>query len=219
MVIRFGLALCAVLFAVTAQAKVLGNIGATYDIAEKDALVEIEARAKGIDWSEVLKRKSIEEYDGPEERVHLPRADRGRTYSVDMTYSLTMDVPDGRGGILYPQGYTFNPLDYVVLSRTLVVINGNDPDQVRWYAASAYRGRLDVMLLLTEGSYRKLGRKLDAPPYYADTRVIGRLQLAAVPSVIRQEGKMLLVEEIDVQQGASRNESRPAGHDGQRMKE
>jgi conjugal transfer pilus assembly protein TraW len=190
------LALLAVLAATCAHAKSLGSVGATYEIAEKDALTEIEERAKGIDWGKVMQRKAVEDYDGPQDRITLPRAGRDRTFTVNMTYTLQMDIPDGKGGILYPKGYTFNPLDYVVFAKTLVVINGNDPEQVRWFTASEYKGRLDVMLLLTEGSYRKLGKKLDMPLFYADSMFIGRLRLEAVPSVVKQEGKNMVVREV-----------------------
>ena len=59
-------AMMAVLVASATNAKELGTVGATYAIAEKDALVEIEQKAQSIDWSKVIKRKSIEEYDGQE---------------------------------------------------------------------------------------------------------------------------------------------------------
>lgn len=187
------------LVAYAAHARVLGSVGATYAIAEKDALVEIEQKAKGIDWSKAVSRKSIEEYDGPSDRTSLPRATRDRSFPVDMTYTLVTDIPDGKGGVLYPKGYTFNPLDYVTFARTIVVINGNDPEQVKWFAASNYRKRIDVMCLLTEGPYRSLGKKLDVPLFYADSMLIERLQLTAVPSVVRQEGKIMVVHEYAVQ--------------------
>jgi conjugal transfer pilus assembly protein TraW len=203
--LRLGLALLAVLVAVSAHAKNLGSVGTTYAIAEKDALTEIEERAKRVDWGKVLQRKPVEEYDGPQDRVRLPRAGRNRTFAVDMTYTLPMDIPDGKGGILYPQGYSFNPLDYVAFTKTLVVINGSDPEQVKWFAASEYRSRIDVMLLLTEGNYGRLGKRLDVPLFYADSRIVERLQLAAVPSVVKQEGKEMVVREMAVPRGAPGN--------------
>lgn len=203
--LRFCLVLLAVLAAVSALAKDLGSVGTTYAIAEKDALAEIEERAKGVDWGKVLQRKPIEEYDGPEDRVRLPRSGRDRTFAVDLTYTLQMDIPDGKGGILYPQGYTFNPLDYVAFTKTLIVINGNDPEQVKWFAASEYRSRIDVMLLLTEGNYGRLGKKLNVPLFYADSRIVERLQLSAVPSVVKQEGKEMVVREIAVPRVAPSN--------------
>lgn len=186
------------LVATSADARNLGTVGATYQIAERDALTEIEQRAKSIDWSKVVKRKTIEEYDGPPDRVHLPRAARDRRFPVDMTWTLAADIPDGKGGVLYPQGYTFNPLDYISFTKTLVVIDGNDPAQVKWFATSEYKGRIDVMLLLTEGPYRTMGKKLDVPLFYADSSIIGRLRLSAVPSVVRQEGKVMVVNEFAV---------------------
>jgi conjugal transfer pilus assembly protein TraW len=198
-------AMMAVLVASAANAKELGTVGATYAIAEKDALVEIEQKAKSIDWSKVIKRKPIEEYSGPEAGVRLPSADRDRSFPVDMTYTLQIDVPDGKGGVLYPKGYTFNPLDYISFTRTLVVINGNDQEQVKWFAASEYRGRVDVMLLLTEGHYGRLGKKLAVPLFYADSQIVERLHLAAVPSVVKQEGTEMVVREIAVPRGAPGN--------------
>ena len=198
-------AMMAVLVASAANARELGTVGATYSIAEKDALVEIEQKAKSIDWSKVIKRKPIEEYNGPEDRVSLPRAARDRSFPVDMTYTLQIDVPDGKGGVLYPKGYTFNPLDYINFTKILVVINGSDSEQVKWFAASEYRGRVDVMLLLTEGHYGRLGKKLDVPMFYADSQIVERLHLAAVPSVVKQEGKEMVVREIAVPRGAPDN--------------
>lgn len=186
------------LVATSVAARNLGTVGATYRIAERDALAEIEQRAKSIDWSKVVKRKTIESYDGPPDRVHLPRAARDRRFPVDMTWTLAADIPDGKGGVLYPQGYTFNPLDYISFTKTMVVIDGNDPAQVKWFATSEYKGRIDVMLLLTEGPYRTLGKKLDVPLFYADSAIIERLQLSAVPSVVRQEGKVMVVNEFAV---------------------
>jgi len=191
-------AMIAVLVASAANAKELGTVGATYAIAEKDALVEIEQKAKSIDWSKVIKRKPIEEYNGPEDRMSLPRAVRDRSFPVDMTYTLQIDIPDGKGGVLYPKGYTFNPLDYVSFTKTLVVINGNDPEQVKWFARSEYGKRIDVMCLLTEGHYRSLGEKLDVPLFYADSTIIGRLRLSALPSVVRQDGRSMVVTEVAV---------------------
>lgn len=186
------------LVATSADARNLGTVGATYQIAEPDALTEIEQRAKSIDWSKVVKRKTIEGYDGPPDRMHLPRATRDRRFPVDMTWTLATDIPDGKGGVLYPQGYTFNPLDYISFTKILVVIDGNDPAQVKWFTTSDYKGRIDVMLLLTEGPYRTLEKKLDVPLFYADSAIIERLRLSAVPSVVRQEGREMVVSEVAV---------------------
>ena len=190
--------LVVMLWTAAVLAKNLGEVGRTWPIAEKDALTDIEAKARQVEWNKVLERKKVENYQGLPDKGSLPRAKRDRTVPVDLTYTTSIDVSDGKGGILYPQGYTFNPLDYVTYPKTLVVINGNDPEQVQWLAASEYATRLDVMLLLTEGSYQSLAKRVSRPVFYADRKIIDRLHLQAVPSVVRQKERLMEVSEIAV---------------------
>ncbi len=203
MIRHTGVALIALFLGVSSvQAKVLGTFGMTYRISERDALTEIEERAGQVDWHKVLDKRKVENYQGPPDRVRLPRAKRNRSFQVDMTYTTEIDVPDGKGGILYPKGYTFNPLDYVTYPKTLVVIDGTDLGQVKWFAASEYDKRLDVTLLLTEGSFGTVSKRISRPLFYADQKMIERLKLKAVPSVIRQKGRVMEVTEVKL----------PAGH-------
>ena len=44
---------------VSVEAKVLGTYGATYPIAERDALEEIQERARQVDWQKVLDRRKL----------------------------------------------------------------------------------------------------------------------------------------------------------------
>lgn len=192
-----GVALISLLLGVSSvQAKELGTFGMTYRIAERDALAEIEERAKQVDWHKVLDKRKVENFQGPPDRVRLPRAKRNRSFPVDMTYTTEIDVPDGKGGVLYPKGYTFNPLDYVTYPKTLVVIDGTDPEQVKWFAASEYDKRLDVTLLLSEGSFGAVSKRISRPLFYADRKIVERLKLKAVPSVVRQNGRMMEVNEV-----------------------
>lgn len=203
MIRHTGVTLIALFLGVSSvQAKVLGTFGMTYRISERDALSEIEERARQVDWHKVLDKRKVENYQGPPDRVRLPRAKRNRSFQVDMTYTTEIDVPDGKGGILYPKGYTFNPLDYVIYPKTLVVIDGTDLGQVKWFAASEYDKRLDVTLLLTEGSFGTVSKRISRPLFYADQKMIERLKLKAVPSVIRQKGRVMDVTEVKL----------PAGH-------
>lgn len=188
------LSLAVVLSGVPAFAKDVGVVGKTYGIAERDALSEIESRAAQVNWKKQLAKIKPEKYR-PENTISLPRAAKNATRMVDMTYTLDMDVPDGKGGILYPRGYTFNPLDYLEFKKTLVVINARDKDQVAWFKKSQYAKRIDVMLLVTEGSWLRLAESLNRPVFYADTRISQKFKLRFVPAVIRQSGRMMEVDE------------------------
>ena len=178
---------------------VVGQAGATYPIAEKDALKEIKQRVKEVDWAkerEALKR-SVLDYR-PTDLPSLPRARRDRAFMVDPLYTLKRYIPDGKGGILYPKGYTFNPLDYLSLPDVLVFIDGDDKAQVEWFQKSAWSKYGNVQVMLTGGSYRETEKELERPVFYAPAQMIKRFRIAAVPSVLYQRGKLLEVKEFDI---------------------
>lgn len=204
--IRFYLIIVMLLLPIgMSQAKDLGIVGKVYPVKERDALDELESRAARVDWKKHLSKIKPEKYR-PDNAVSLPRASKTSARLVDMTYVLDMDVPDGKGGIIYPKGYSFNPLDYVPFRKIIVVINANDKDQIAWFKASDYARRYDVMLLITEGPYLDTGKSLGRPVFYADTRITSKFQLRVVPSVIRQSGRMMEVVECYVSK--STNNSR-----------
>ena len=189
-------------FVTTVQAKHLGTFGATYPIAEKDALQEIREKAKSIDWDKAFNRnmweKKLKAYR-PSELKPLPRAEREKVFTVDLTYTLEFDIPDGKGGVLYPKGYTFNPLDYVSFPNTLVFIDGSDPIQVDWLESSDYSTDANIMILITGGSYYDLFARLKRPVFYADARIVERFSLSAVPAVVHQKENLFEVREIAIQ--------------------
>lgn len=179
----------------------LGVVGATYAIAEPDALGEIEARAKEVNWGERFNEKKMKQAVAsyrPSGLKHFPRAATTRTRVVEMTYTLSADIPDGRGGVLYPRGYTFNPLEYLSLPNTLVMIDAEDAEQVAWFRASEYANDPKVFLLLTGGSYRPVLETLKRPVYYADANLIERLKVRFTPAVAIQKGRMMEVQEIAI---------------------
>ena len=197
--------------AVEAAIHDLGTFGATYSIAEKDALAEIRERASQIDWTKYFNRKrmaeAVKNYR-PDNIARLPRATENRTFTVDMTYTLEFDIPDGKGGILYPKGYTFNPLSYVQLPNILVVIDASDDRQVKWLSSSEYITDYRTMLLITGGSAWDTAHRLERPVFYATRQIVDRLQLKAVPSVIRQlSDKYMQVQEVEIERTNSSDNS------------
>ena len=179
----------------------LGTFGRTYVISEKNAIEEIKDRAAAVDWTQVFSPEKmgniIKKYKP--DVLPLPPALESNKRLVDISYRLDMDIPDGKGGILYPAGYTFNPLEYMRYTKTIIVINGNDPMQVDWFCSSDHAESFNTMILLSDGSYYELAKKFKRPVYYATPQIIKRLRLRAVPSVIRQSGKYLEIEEIAMQ--------------------
>ena len=187
----------------TTNAHDLGVVGKVYPIKERDAVEEMESRAAKLDWKKEVAKVKPENYR-PENSLALPRATKDRSFLVDMTYTLPDDIPDGKGGILYPKGYTFNPLDYIPFRSIIVVINGDDKEQVDWFKKSPYAKRPDVSLAITEGSFVKARDTLGRKVFYSDKKIVDRFKLVAVPSVVRRENRMIIVEEYDVRPAKNR---------------
>ena len=182
-----------------AAARDLGVVGNTYPVAEPDALQEIREKAKSMDLKRSRAKLEIKAKDfRPENLPVLKTATANRSFTVDLTWSLGFDITDGKGRIVYPKGYTFNPLDYVRYARTIVVINGGDKRQVGWFENSGYSRDINTLLLITDGSYYRLGQKLRRQVFYANSAIVERFGLKAAPSVIQQKGSMLEVKEIAV---------------------
>ena len=175
----------------------LGVVGKVYSITERSALDEIKERAAAVDWKKHLAQIKPDKYR-PVNKVVLPRATKPSVRLVDMTYTLEMDIPDGKGGILYPRGYCFNPLDYVSYPRTIVLINAEDKAQTKWFRASKYSGRTDVVLLITDGPFVDVSKEMMRPVYFADNRIKEKFELKALPSVVRQSGRAMEVTEYVV---------------------
>ncbi|OPY77501.1 MAG: hypothetical protein A4E65_02728 [Syntrophorhabdus sp. PtaU1.Bin153] len=188
-------------FSATSMAKGLGVFGAVYDVAEKDALKEIEEKAKEVDVNRIINRgelaRKVKNYTpGDLKDVNLPPARKDRTFLVDMTYTLDRDIADEKGKVIYPKGYTFNPLDYVTYPGVIVILDGKSPEQVAWFKESAYSKDLKTKLLVTGGSYTELSKTLRRPVFYASRAIVGVFQIQAVPSVVRQRGVVVEVKEI-----------------------
>ena len=200
----FAIAFLCLFMASTVVGKDLGTFGTVYDIVEKDALKELEEKAKSVDFSKAVDRNTLVRRarnftpeDVKEMRTIGP-ARKDRTFLVDMTYTLERDIKDDRGNIVYPAGYAFNPLTYVSYPRILVILNGKRSEQVRWLEESPYVKDVQVTLLLTDGSYSELSRTLKRPVFYASIKLIQAFRIQAVPSVVRQSGVYMEVTEVRI---------------------
>lgn len=176
--------------------KDLGVVGTTYPVVEADLLMELQERSKKSEQIilEIVKKRP--EYQ-PADLCYLPRARTNRCFQVDPTYTLQRDMFAADGKLLYPAGYTFNPLDYVSLPG-LVVIDGNNPVQVEWFKSSPYFPNYQAKLLLSGGHAATVQKELQRPVYYLTDSMAKRLQLTAVPSVIIHKGATLQIREVKI---------------------
>jgi conjugal transfer pilus assembly protein TraW len=195
----FALLVCALATAAAhAQTSVIGR---TWPIAEPDALEEIEARTAKLP-------PNMADRFGPRERwsamkaAPLAVAAANKVRSVVPFYTLDFDVklPDGR--LLYPKGYTFNPLTYVSLPQRLVVVR---PEDLGWALKTAAPSD---WILLAAGARASadpvaLGQKVGRPLFLLEERVKARLGLEVAPVIVAQVGQRLELTEVKLARNGS----------------
>jgi len=194
-----GLLLGALVVASTARAETAtigreSTIGRTWPIAEPDAMAEIEARAARQPANMAARfgpRSGWSALKG----ATLGVASENRVRTVVPFYTLDQDIrlPDGK--LLYPKGFTFNPLSYVSLPQRLIIVH---PRDLGWALKTA---TLTDWILLTGGGDPKddalsLGEKSGRALFILEERVKERLGLTVAPVIVRQAGQRLELTEI-----------------------
>lgn len=169
-------------------------VGRTWPIAEPDALAEIEGKAAALP-------RDLAPKFGP--RAGWPAMKSASLASVVMPrvrtvvpfYTLDMDVtlPDGR--VLFPKGFTFNPLTYVSLPQRLVVVHARE---LSWALKTA--APTDWILLAGGAGPAAdpiaMGEKIGRPLFILEERVKSRLGLTVAPVIVRQVGHKLELTEV-----------------------
>ena len=171
----------------------LEPVGKTYPIVEQDIREEFKQKVTGIDIEALLNTHNRYQ---PANLHTLPRAASDRVFTVDLTHTLEHDIKDSQGNLLYPQGFSFNPLKYAGLSGGMVVIDGSDPKQVEWFQGSPYFQNHRAILLLSGGYAAEVKQELKRPVYYLTHDIAARLQLKAAPSVVVEQDNKLTVREV-----------------------
>ena len=106
---------------------------ALYNIAEPDVLDEINSKKDKVvedakQFSQVLPQKMMDI-----KASDLQPAPKTYAYYVDMTYVLPEDIVDENGKIIYPKGFTFNPIAYTnVKPPDLIIFNPCDKKETEF---------------------------------------------------------------------------------------
>ena len=173
----------------------LEPVGPTSAVIDTDLGEALRQRAVRVDVEQL--RHAQARYQ-PANLHALPRATKDSSITVNLSHTLEEDVQDANGQVLYPRGFTFNPLRYVSLSGALVVIDGSDPEQVAWFKDSPYGSNRRAVLLLSGGLAAPLRDELRRPVAYLTEDIARRLQLRAAPSVVMEHDQHLTVREVRI---------------------
>jgi len=172
------------------------TIGRTWPIAEPDALAEIEAKVAKLP-SDLRSKLGPRSRWSAMKAASLGPASQDRVRNVIPFYALDTDValPDGR--VLYPKGFTFNPLAYVSLPQRLVIVHASE---LGWALKAAAP---TDWILLAAGSGTgpdpiALGEKVGRPLFLLEEQVKDRLGLTVAPVIVRQVGQRLELTEVQL---------------------
>jgi conjugal transfer pilus assembly protein TraW len=191
--------------AVSSQAIELGRIGPTYPIGEESALDMVMKKLRQKERSGELRRLQEEGIRRsmasirnmpPVAGIATVRARAQRLIDPTVSYARPVTTDDGR--VVIPAGTRVNPLDTISLSQTLVFFDGRDPEQREAVARLVARqGQLRLKPILVAGSWLDLTKTWKTQVFYDQRGVLSRrFGITAVPAVIRQQGRMLVLDEI-----------------------
>jgi len=167
-------------------------------VAEENLIDFMKRKVAAVDWdqkSQELKERVTQKLkEGP--GLDVPSVKRARTFQVDVTTAVPDEVHDQSGNKIVASGTRVNPLQFVQLRKRYVVFNGTVPGQVTMVQQLLdTEGRERVSVIITEGDVEKLSGQFETPVFWASPQIIEKFQIVAVPSVVKQAGDRLEVEE------------------------
>ncbi len=188
-------------------AKSFGVIGATFPVREMSFLAFIELKLKALsengtlqtlesEWQETAARSA-----NRPKPVGLPRAVIKRTVHYDPTVTLTKDILNELGHVIYPAGTRVNGLEARPnYAPCWLFFNADDKAQVLWA-----RRQMDFCqqpkLILTGGAVRDAEDALNMIIYFDQSgRLSSRFQLKAVPATVTRDGNRLILSEIVIKE-------------------
>jgi len=182
----------------------LGTIGPTYPIGEENALTTIMKRLKEKERSGDLKRiqqeavrRSIHSAKNPRQVEGIATVRERSQRLIDPTVTYTHAIKTDDGQIVVPAGAKINPLLITKLSKRLVFFDGRDQAQVEAVHKLVIKYATKVKPILVAGSWYDTSKAWKTQVYYDQHgKLSQRFGVHAVPTVISQQGAMLLLEEV-----------------------
>lgn len=162
--------------------------GTTYEIIEPDLLLEIQQKAKQVDWKKLQRNMKH-----TQDVVHLPIAQEDRSYSHTPITILPFEVKDKDGKILYPKGFKFNPLKYTTLPNQLIVLGS--PRHLKTVSNFSPLVSSDDTLLVANMNVVAFIKQTGRRAFLLTQDAIKRLGVKRVPAVISQQGSQFLIQE------------------------
>lgn len=184
-----------------ADARDFGTLGQIYPIEEPDLLATIQshlARMEDTGRLAALKdeaqKRTRSFVERPPGRT-FPRASAQRVFDIDLSIQVDRDITDHRGQVFVRAGTRINPLEYSRFKRRIILIDGDDPDQVAF--ALAQGNEIDTLIVLVAGAPLALMRAHGRRFFFDQHGVLAeRFEIEAVPAVVTRADPVMRVREV-----------------------
>lgn len=178
-----------------AEGKHLGVYGRLYEIREEDMLAYVRRKAAEIDPT-ALRKKAMERARKAHAELssvslNVPQATEERVRFVDPSVNVRNPLLHDRAGRIISRGEILNPLDYVPLSKPILVLR---EDQIRSLIGEITKR--EPVIILTDGDIRRASSLAGRMVYKASPFVLKRLGIEKTPSLITQTRRELRVKEM-----------------------
>ncbi len=175
-----------------------GVRGHLFDIAEDSILEEIMAKLNLAQKDGTLAKLQTEFTNRVKAKILRPhpvaditKTEKSRSWTYDPSYTQDTTIVDDRGRVIVPVGTTVNALDKLKWGEPLILIDGEDDQQVKW--ATKQVGKI----VLTNGAPLELAEILQRAVYFDQGGLLcHRFKIESVPAIIEQEAKLLRISEV-----------------------
>lgn len=184
--------------------KDFGIKGPVYEIAEKNLLSLMRDRFQEMqqngEWGKF--KQSIQ--GEVESKVKMPKSVKGitpatqsRSWEYDPTWTLQHAIVDEQGRLIARKGQTVNPLDYIPLLETLVFVDATLDKEIHYLEKMLLNEKKTVKIVLINGNVADLAKRLNRPIYFDQRgQITERFGIKHTPGLVRQQGRVLAIEEI-----------------------
>ena len=191
------------------SARDLGNFGEVFPIAEPDLLALIKGKISAMIADGGMERLTTEMqnkargYSNRPKGLALPRATENRSFTLDLSIRVDHDLADQNGVVFAAAGTVVNPLAWSGFDKTILFIDGDDPDQVDW--AVKQGDELDSLIVLTQGAPLDLSKAWGRRFWFDQSGILAsRFQIANLPSRVTRADPVMRIDEVVLpQHGAS----------------
>ena len=186
-------------------AKDLGQLGETFTILEEDLLKVIMDKLNHLHQSgEILTHQNYIQ-NRVKQRIlaptpnKVPETIKGREFYYDPTQTLEENLSDPKGNIFKRKGEKVNPLDTYSFKEPWLFFDLNSSKQKK-FALKMLKSK-QLKLILTNGKPLDLMQELDQPVYFDQFGwLIKKFNITQVPALVEQQGKLLKITEIELEQ-------------------